>query len=72
MGAMREKLLDYRQLSEATNRPVRTLRDWAYKGKIPFLRVGHRTILFEASKVFEALERFEVKAATDRVERRRK
>jgi hypothetical protein len=31
--------------------------------KILFLRIGHRTILFQPSKVFDALEKFEVREA---------
>jgi hypothetical protein len=32
--------------------------------KIPFLKCGHRTILFDPDKVDKALERFEVKAVS--------
>jgi hypothetical protein len=62
---MREALVNYAELSVLTNRPVRTLRTLKQAGKIPYLRLGHRMILFQPSKVFAALERFEVKAATD-------
>jgi hypothetical protein len=32
--------------------------------KIPFLKLGHRTILFDPKKVDDALQRFEVKAVS--------
>ncbi len=62
----REPLVDYNELAALTNRPVRTLRTLKQTGKIPYLRLGHRMIFFQASKVFAALERFEVLAAHDR------
>ncbi len=62
----REALVNYDELAELTNRPVRTLRTWKQAGKIPYLELGHRTILFQPSKVFVALERFEVRASYDR------
>jgi len=30
--------------------------------KIPYVKIGHRTVLFEVDKVREALAKFEVKA----------
>ncbi len=62
----REPLIDYNELAAITNRPVRTLRTLKQTGKIPYFKLGHKLILFQASKVFEALERFEVRAAHDR------
>ena len=50
------------QLSEASGLPVRTLRSLMHDRKIPFIRVGHRTTLFDVEKVRAALEKFEVKA----------
>jgi hypothetical protein len=32
--------------------------------KIPFLKIGRRTLLFDVKRVYEALERFEVKAVS--------
>jgi hypothetical protein len=61
---MNEPLLDYSQLSVVTNRPVRTLRTLKQSGKIPFYALGHKLVLFQASKVFDTLEKYEVKAAT--------
>jgi hypothetical protein len=57
------KLLDIFQLSEATTRPVRQLRSFVAAKKIPYLKLGHRTMLFDPAKVEKALLRFEVKAA---------
>ena len=55
------KLLDYHQLSKRTGRKVRSLRTFVKKGLVPYLRLGHRTVLFEPDKVLKALRRFEVK-----------
>ncbi len=63
---LREALVTYDELAAITNRPVRTLRTLKATGKIPYLQLGHRMIFFQASKVFAALERFEVLAAHDR------
>jgi hypothetical protein len=56
------KLLSIFELSEAIGRPVRQLRTFVAGRKIPFLRVGHRSLLFDPVKVEKALERFEVPA----------
>ena len=56
------KLLDIFQLSEEKGRSVRQLRGFVAAKKIPYLKIGHRTLLFDAAKVEEALQRFEVKA----------
>ncbi len=61
---MREPLVTYSALSVETNIPVRTLRTLAQQRKIPFVKLGHRTIKFQPARVFAALEKFEVKAAT--------
>jgi excisionase family DNA binding protein len=63
---MREALLDYRGMSAESNVPVRTLRTWVHQGKIPYIKTGHRSVFFQPSKVFAALEKFEIKAATNR------
>ena len=56
------KLLDIFQLSEVKGRPVRQLRTFVQDGKIPYLKIGHRTLLFDPEKVEKALQRFEIKA----------
>ncbi|MEO5719855.1 MAG: hypothetical protein ABIR71_00110 [Chthoniobacterales bacterium] len=57
---MREQLVGYVGMADASNVPERTLRTLAQQRKIPFLKLGHRTVLFQPSKVLAALERFEV------------
>lgn len=54
------KLVDIKKLSEEVGPPVRTFRTLMHNGKIPFIKVGHRTTLFDPQKVRAALERFEV------------
>ncbi|HSS16475.1 MAG TPA: hypothetical protein VLQ29_05795 [Candidatus Dormibacteraeota bacterium] len=57
-----EKLITgYKQLSEASNVPIRTLRTLTQRGIIPFIKAGHRTILFSPRKVEAALQRRTVK-----------
>ena len=51
----------YRELSQASNVPVRTLRTLVKNKVIPHIRAGHRTILFSPSKVEKALARRTVK-----------
>lgn len=50
-----KKYLDVFQLSEAMGRPVRQIRSLMHEGVIPFLKLGHRTILFDPEKVEKAL-----------------
>jgi predicted site-specific integrase-resolvase len=57
------KLLDVYGLSKEIGIPVRTLRTWFQARKIPYLRLGHRTLLFDPEKVRAALNKFEVQAA---------
>ena len=63
------RLVNISSLSESTGIAVRTLRTFMAARKIPFLKCGHGTILFDPEKVDKALERFEVKAVS-RDERR--
>lgn len=58
------KLVNIVGLSTHNGIPVRTLRSFMASRKIPFLKCGHRTVLFDPQKVDEALGRFEVKAVT--------
>jgi len=55
------KLLNIFELSKAQGRPVRQLRGFVQHRKIPYLKVGHRTLLFDPAKVEKALQRFEIK-----------
>lgn len=56
-----EKLTDIFGLETEIGIPVRSLRTLVQKRKIPFMRCGHRTLLFSPAKVRAALDRFEVK-----------
>jgi hypothetical protein len=55
-------LLDIFELSEAKGRPVRQLRTFVAEKKISYLKIGHRTLLFDPEKVEKALQRFEIPA----------
>ena len=57
---MGNKLVDIKKLSEELGPPVRTLRTLMQGRKIPFIKAGHRTTLFDPQKVRAALEKFEV------------
>jgi hypothetical protein len=56
------KLTDIHGLSEQSGLPIRKLRSFVAARKIPFLKCGHRTLLFDPEKVDQALQRFEVPA----------
>jgi hypothetical protein len=60
------KLVNIKGLSEEIGQPERTLKTWVHSRKIPFLRVGHRTLLFDPEKVRAALNKFEVQPAGSR------
>ena len=55
------KLFNIFEMAEKKGRSVREFRTLVQNGKIPYLRVGHRTIWFDEQKVDQALARFEVK-----------
>lgn len=57
-----KRLVNIKQLSEENGLAVRTLRGFVAARKIPFLKCGHRTLLFDPEKVDKALQRFEVPA----------
>jgi excisionase family DNA binding protein len=56
------KLVNSKQLAAELGQSQRTIRSWIQARKIPFLKVGHRTMLFSPEKVLLALEKFEIKA----------
>jgi hypothetical protein len=58
-----KKLLNYATMSRQLGIAERTLRDWAFKRKVPSLRIGHRTVLFDPSRVRAALMKFEIAAS---------
>lgn len=48
-------------LAAALNKNEDQINHLRRKGVIPFIRLGHRTIVYNRAKVLAALERFEVK-----------
>ena len=62
------KLLNIFELSKASERPLRQLRTLVAQRKIPYLKIGHRTMLFDPQKVEKALQRFEIPAVSAKAE----
>ncbi len=58
---MLEPLLDYDEMAAELNMRVRSLRQLVYKGIVPHLRLGHRTVKFRRSAVERALWKRTVK-----------
>jgi hypothetical protein len=56
------KLLNVFELSEALGRPLRQIRGLVQSRKIPFYKVGYRSLLFDPVKVEKALNAFEIPA----------
>jgi hypothetical protein len=54
------KLLTEEQLAKALETSVYNVRHLRHRKKIPFIRLGHRSIRFDLIKVRKALERYEV------------
>jgi hypothetical protein len=59
-----EKLIGYPEMAAQIGIATRTLRYWVSCKKVPHLKFGHKTVKFLPSKVRNALERFEIEAAT--------
>jgi hypothetical protein len=57
-----KRLLNIKALSTETELPQRQIRTLYQTGKIPYIKVGHRSLLFDAEKVMAALELFEIRA----------
>lgn len=56
-------LLTKQELAFALNLPsTRMVDEMMRKGRIPFLRMGHRTVRFNMKRVLDALSRLEVRA----------
>ena len=51
------KLVTIFQLSEMTGLSVRNLRTLVQKRAVPFIKLGHRTMLFSPEKVERALSK---------------
>ena len=56
-----KRLLNAKELALELGRPVRQIRSLVDGKKIPVLRIGYRTNLFDPDKVIKALARFEIK-----------
>ncbi len=63
MTHISEKFLTIDELSAELGIPVRSIRTLKQKRKIPFVKLGHRTLLFNPAKVSAALSKFEVRAS---------
>jgi excisionase family DNA binding protein len=50
------------ELARTVRRSGRTIEIWMREGRIPFLRIGPRTVLFEKRAVLESLRKFQVNA----------
>jgi len=72
MQLNKHKLVNITGLSDYNGIPVRTLRTFMTGRKIPFLKCGHRTILFDPEKVDKALQGFEVQEVSSPIGRPRK
>ncbi len=56
-----KRLLNTVELAAELNRPVRQIRGLVQAKKIPVLKIGWRTNLFDPDAVIKALLRFEIK-----------
>jgi len=56
-----EQLLNYEQAAAELGLSVRALRELVYKGIVPHLRLGHRTVKFRRSEIERALKKRAVK-----------
>jgi excisionase family DNA binding protein len=55
------RLLTEQELAEFLHVPVLHVRKLRYSGKLPFYRLGHKSIRFHPERVLEAISRLEVK-----------
>lgn len=63
-GAAEPDLIDKEELRRRLNLPsIRMVEELMRKRKIPYLRLGHRTVRFSWQKVLLAISRFERRAA---------
>ena len=62
----RDSLLTKEQLAQHLSVPSTRMVDELMRArKIPFVKLGHRTVRFDLARVLEALSRLEVKAVGD-------
>jgi hypothetical protein len=59
---VRNILVGIEQLERELGIPIRTIRSLMQARRIPFLKLGRRTLYFDVTKVRAAIDRFEVKA----------
>jgi hypothetical protein len=52
------------ELARALGEEERTVRNWRYKGVIPYLMLGHRSIRYRLDAVLAALDKRQVKCRT--------
>jgi hypothetical protein len=55
-----------RALASALNISVSTVRTWRSKRIIPYIKTGHKSVIYDLTKVLAALERLEVKPVTEK------
>jgi predicted site-specific integrase-resolvase len=47
------------KLAQTLGAQVSTIRTWRYKGLIPFIKTGHKSIMYQLPAVLAALEKME-------------
>jgi len=48
---MEMKLLTYEEMSAVVGVPVATLQSWVHRRTVPFVRLGKRTVRFDAAVI---------------------
>ena len=56
-------------LADAINAGLSTVRTWRAKRLIPYIKTGHKSVIYDLSKVLAALGTLEVKPVTGKGER---
>jgi excisionase family DNA binding protein len=56
------RLLTEDELATALGEEPRTIRHWRHSGRIPFYRIGYRSLRFNLNHVLEAIQKHEVQA----------
>ncbi len=59
-----EKLMNVEEVSELLNVSVSTVRKWVHTGFIPHVKLGKRSVRFEASALLKWLEKTRVPERT--------
>lgn len=55
-----------RALASALKVSLSTVRTWRSKRIIPYIKTGHKSVIYDLNKVLAALERLEVKPVTEK------